>query len=127
MTTQRLSTQDDEYYSSSDDENHLSSADSSSSNPRAPTDALDLINSSHITPELISKMQKRSDLVNECYSIFKEQYKTAIKPTYISDIINGEVIETKPENIMVSEPIDPKYALNEEHFNRFCQFCTKKL
>lgn len=89
--------------------------------------ALDLINNSHISPELVEKMQKRSELVNECYSIFKEQYKTAIKPTYISDIVNGEVIETKPENIMVSEPIDPQFAINEEHFQRFCQFCTKKL
>ena len=110
----------------SDDYNDYSS-DSCPEQTDAHTTAIDLINSSHITPELISKMQKRSELVNECYSIFKEQYKTAIKPTYISDIINGEVIETKPENIMVSEPIEPKYAINEEHFNKFCQFCTKKL
>ena len=90
-------------------------------------DALTLISKSKISPELITKMQKRSDMVEQCYNIFKEQYKTAIKPTYISDIINGEVIETKPENIMVSEPIEPKYAINEEHFKRFCEFCTKKL
>ena len=90
-------------------------------------DVLNLINESKISPELIEKMQKHSELVNECYDIFKEQYKTAVKPTYISDIVNGEIIETKPENIMVSEPIDPQYALNESHFKRFCDFCTKKL
>lgn len=90
-------------------------------------DALDLINKSKISPELIEKMNKHSDMVNECYSIFKEQYKTAVRPTFISDIVNGEVIETKPENIMVSEPVEPEYALNESHFKRFCEFCKKKL
>ena len=50
-----------------------------------------------------------------------------MKPTFISDIVNGEIIETKPDNIMVDSPIDPQYAINEEHFERFCQFCTKKL
>ena len=110
----------------SSDEESIKESNEQSIN-ESTTDALTLINESKISAELIEKMNKRSDMVNECYEIFKEQYKTAIKPTYISDIVNGEVIETKPENIMVSEPINPKYAVNEEHFKRFCQFCTKKL
>ena len=115
-----IQTSDDEYYS--DD-----STTPEQIEQQSKLSALELIKSSNISPELIQKMQKHSDLVNECYSIFKEQYKTAIKPTYISDIVNGEVIETKPENIMVSEPIDPKYAIDENNFNLFCQYCTKKL
>lgn len=90
-------------------------------------DALTLIAQSKISPELIEKMNKHSDMVNDCYNIFKEQYKTAVRPTYISDIVNGEIIETKPENIMVSEPIDPQYAISEPNFKRFCEFCTKRL
>lgn len=88
---------------------------------------LSIIDNNNIKPELIEKMNLHSEYVNSCYDIFKECYKTAMKPIYVSDIINGEVIETKPENIMVDSPIDSRYMINEEHFERFCQFCTKKL
>ena len=88
---------------------------------------LDVIEENNIKPELIEKMNSHSENVEACYDIFKECYKTAMRPTFISDIVNGEIIETKPENIFVDSPIEPQYDVNEEHFERFCQFCTKKL
>ena len=88
---------------------------------------LDIIDNNNIKPELIEKMNVHSEYVNACYKIFKDWYKTAMKPTFVSDIVNGEIIETKPENIMVDSPIEPQYLINEEHFERFCQFSTKKL
>ena len=104
-------------YSSSDDERTES----------PEVDALQLIEQSKISTELIAKMSKHSDMVNECYKIFKDCYAGAMKPTFIADIVNGEVIETKPENILVSEPIEPKYALDETKFQLFQKYCTKKL
>ena len=106
------------------------SSDSEYNNEQSSTihqDALELIESSKISPELISKMSKHSDMVNECYSVFKECYTGAMKPTYIADIVNGEVIETKPENILVSEPTEPAYTIDESKFQQFLKYCTKKL
>lgn len=88
---------------------------------------LDVIEENDIKPELIEKLNTHSKNVEEGYNIFKECYKSAMKPTFISDIVNGEIIEIKPENILVSSPIEDKYKINEEHYERFCQFCTKKL
>lgn len=88
---------------------------------------LDVIEENDIKPELIEKMNSHSENVNACYEIFKECYKTAMKPTYVSDIVNGEIIEINPENIMVDSPVEDEYKINEEHFDRFCQFCTKNL
>ena len=88
---------------------------------------LGILEENNVKPELIEKMNSHSDYVNSCYSIFKSWYKTAMRPTYVSDIVNGEIIETKPENIMVDSPIQPEYLINEEHFEKFCQYCTKKL
>lgn len=87
----------------------------------------DVIENNNVKPELIEKMNKHSENVKVAYDIFKECYKTAMRPTFISDIVNGEVIETKPENIMVDSPIEEKYKVNEDKFERFCQYCTKKL
>ena len=88
---------------------------------------LEVIEENNIKPELIERMNNHSKNVTECYEIFKECYKTAMRPTYISDIVNGEIIETKPENIMVDSPVEEQYLINETHFKRFCDFCTKKL
>ena len=88
---------------------------------------LDVIEENDIKPELIEKLNSHSKNVEEGYNIFKECYKSAMKPTFISDIVNGEIIEIKPENILVSSPVEDKYKINEEHYERFCQFCTKKL
>ena len=88
---------------------------------------LDVIEENNIKPELIEKMNTHSENVKACYDIFKECYKTAMRPTYVSDIVNGEIIETNPENIMVDSPVEEEFKINEDHFERFCQFCTKKL
>jgi hypothetical protein len=88
---------------------------------------LEVLDENNVKPELIEKMNSHSENVKACYEIFKECYKTAMRPTYVSDIVNGEIIETKPENIMVDSPVEGQYKLNEEHFERFCQFCTKNL
>ena len=74
---------------------------------------LDVIEENDIKPELIEKLNSHSKNVEEGYNIFKECYKSAMKPTFISDIVNGEIIEIKPENILVSSPVEDKYKINE--------------
>jgi hypothetical protein len=81
-----------------------------------------------LSPEFLSKMNARSDVVDNAYSIFRDCYKSAVKSVYISDIIDGESIDIHPENILISEPIDPQFMDNQEHFEIFCtQGCTKTL
>lgn len=81
-----------------------------------------------LSPEFLSKMNAKSDVVANAYSIFRECYRTAVKSVYISDIIDGESIDIHPENILVSEPIDPKYMDDQEHFKVFCERgCSKTL
>lgn len=85
------------------------------------------VDATNINPELLKRMNAKSKNVTECYNIFKECYKTAMRPTYVSDIINGEVIETKPQNIMVDSPIEDAFKVDESVFEKLCQVCTKKL
>ena len=81
-----------------------------------------------MSPEFLSKMNARSDVVVNAYSIFRDCYKSAVKSVYISDIIDGESIDIHPENILVSEPVDPQFMDNQEHFEVFCEKgCTKTL
>ena len=93
-----------------------------------PTAAPTPIIKHELSPEFLSKMNAKSDIVTNAYSIFKECYRSSVKSVYISDIIDGESIDIHPENILVSEPIDPAYMDNQEHFQMFCEkACEKKL
>ena len=80
-----------------------------------------------IPKPLLDRMNSKSDTVTTCYSLFRDTYKTSMRETYISEIIDGEVIETKPDNIMVDTPPEPAYAINEDNFARFCSVCSKRL
>lgn len=87
---------------------------------------MDLLTSLHqdnVEPTLKEKMDKHSELVNKTYDIFKGIYSTAFKPTVVSSIINGEIIETKPDNIFVHKDISFKDDLFEEK----CKFCKKQM
>lgn len=76
---------------------------------------------------LLERMNSHSPNVQLAYDMFKEFYHSSVKPTFVSDIINGEVIETKPDNILVDDPIDEQYRLKEESLEKALRLCTKKL
>lgn len=86
-------------------------------------DLLTNLEADNITPSLLEKMDSHSALVNQTYDIFKSIYSTAMKPTVISSIINGEIIETKPDNIFVNNKIE----FDDPSFDKKCTFCSKKL
>lgn len=88
-----------------------------------PQDLLSSLESSNITPLLKEKLDKHSDLVNKTYDIFKQIYSTAFRPTVVSSIINGEIIETKPDNIFVHNDI----KFDDPLFEKKCSFCKKNL
>lgn len=86
-------------------------------------DLLDIIEKDGIAPSLKEKMDKHSVLVQDTYHIFKGVYGNAMKATTISSIINGEIIETKPENIFVDKDI----KFDDPTFDKKCEFCAKNL
>ena len=86
-------------------------------------DLLSSFEMDNITPSLKEKLDKHSDLVNNAYTVFKSVYSSAFKPTVVSSIINGEIIETKPDNIFVHHAI----KFEDELFEKKCQFCSKTL
>lgn len=86
-------------------------------------DLLDICEHEGITKALKEKMDKHSALVDQTYSIFKSVYGTAMKPTVISSIINGETIDTKPDNIFVDRDI----KFDDSTFDKKCEFCSKEL
>jgi hypothetical protein len=52
---------------------------------------------------LIERMNKQSKIVESANHILQSYYGCSIKPTVVSEIINGESIIISPENIMISE------------------------
>ncbi len=79
-------------------------------------------------------VHKEFDTTNEyaktAYDIFREKYKTAFEPCYVSDIVNGETIQIKNDNILVSEYIDHNDHEDMKIVNIIKQqaaYCTKKL
>lgn len=86
-------------------------------------DLLDIIEKNGIEPSLKEKLDKHSELVQQSYTIFKNVYGNAMKPTVVSSIINGEIIETKPENIFVDKDI----KFDDPTFEKKCEFCSKNL
>lgn len=97
--------------------------ESFSENLNKGEDLLDIIEKNGIAPSLKEKMDKHSLLVQDAYKIFKDVYGNAMKPTVVSSIINGEIIETKPENIFV----DKDLKFDDPTFEKKCEFCSKNL
>ena len=87
------------------------------------TNLLQSLENDSITPGLKEKLDKHSDLVNKTYDIFRGIYSSAFKPTVVSSIINGEIIETKPDNIFVQQDI----KFDDPLFEKKCAFCKKNL
>lgn len=76
------------------------------------------------TEQILESFDKVSENVNKAYDIFEKTYDTAFQKTFISDIVNGETINIRPENILIDD-ID----INEdkENFDKRCKACSKKL
>ena len=73
---------------------------------------------------ILKDFDKVSADVETAYNIFEKVYDTAFEKTYISDIVNGETINIKPENIII-ENVDME--ADKENFNKRCKACTKQL
>lgn len=78
---------------------------------------------SAISAELKARMDAHSEYVNTAYKIFKDNYKSSMRPTVISEIINGESIQLDPENILISIPP----TIVHPDFERQKAFCKKNL
>jgi hypothetical protein len=72
---------------------------------------------------LIDRLNSHSELVKQTFNIFKEQYNNAFRDVVITDIINGENIEIKPDNIL----IDKDQKFKDDNFEKKLTFCNKKL
>ena len=72
---------------------------------------------------VLSQLVHKSREVETAYGIFKEDYKNSIEENPITNIISGESIQTKPENIH----IDDKCLFVDDMFDKKCEYCTKKL
>lgn len=73
--------------------------------------------------EFIKRLDKRNENVFKSYEVLENIYKTDFKRTRISDIIDGESIKIKKENMVISEPIikdEPNRKLVEELFEKGC-------
>lgn len=84
---------------------------------------LSIIENEAISPTIKEKLDKQSDNVNKTYTLFKKFYGNAFKSTVMSSIINGEIIETKPENIFIDQDI----KFNDPTFEQKCKYCAKEL
>ena len=62
------------------------------------------------------------EIINLCYSTFKEIYKNRVKKTKIESIINGEIITTNPDNIFVDST-----TFDDPGFEKKLELCKKKL
>ena len=68
-------------------------------------------------------MNCKSKEVEETYKIFKENYGNALKETMISDIIHGDTITIKPDNILINKDI----KFEDSTFEKKLQLCKLKL
>ena len=75
-----------------------------------------------MSSKIIVRMNEQNELVKKAYSVFDAAYGTAMKKIYVSDLINGENIDVKPENITIDE-----CDYIDNNFDKKQQYCTKKL
>ena len=76
------------------------------------------------TEQILSSFDKVSENVEKAYDIFEKTYDTAFQKTFISDIVNGETINIRPENILID---DIDINDDKENFDKRCKACSKKL
>ena len=79
--------------------------------------------------EFVAKLDKRDPIVHRAFDEFHKFFENDFKPTTISEIIDGENITIKEENIRIDEPVDPEYLSEAEQKQIeqvFERFCTKK-
>ena len=76
------------------------------------------------TEQLLEQFDKTSETVDKAYKIFEDVYKSAFEKTYVSDIVNGESISIKDENILINNVDMTKDKIN---FDKRLHSCSKRL
>lgn len=77
--------------------------------------------------DFIERLNKRDPEVFQGFKVFEDYYKNSFRSTYVSEIIKGENIKIKPDNIRVDEPVDESIVPIETIDKLFNEFCKKKL
>lgn len=76
--------------------------------------------------EFVEKLDRRNEDVYKAYSILEDIFKTDFRRTSISEIIDGEKIQVKPDNILI-ENRDESISIDTELLDkRFQALCTLK-
>lgn len=71
----------------------------------------------------IGKLDRQNENVKKGYKILEKFYSTDFKRTHVSEIIDGESIEIKPDNMVISNPIietQPKSEIINQLFEKWC-------
>ena len=74
----------------------------------------------------VSKLDKRDKEVFEAFKVFEDFYGHSFRRTRISEIIDGENIKIKDDNINLDEEVDESIVPVEQIRKLFDVFCTKK-
>lgn len=81
-----------------------------------------------VTPKVVPKAvvpeYKPSECVIKAYECFKEFYGSRVEMVNVKDIIDGEIVQTDPENIFICDKND---AFNLDNIAKQQKFCNKKL
>lgn len=78
------------------------------------------------TEQLLESFNKTTEHVDNAYKIFSDMYKSAFEKTYISDIVNGETIKIKDNNIFINDN-DINVNIDKINFDKRLKSCTKQL
>lgn len=76
-----------------------------------------------MTESVLSKLVSKSKEVTYALDKFKEDYKNSVEENPITNIISGEAISTKPENVSIDDPCTFKDSM----FDTRLSYCTKTL
>lgn len=74
----------------------------------------------------VSRLDKRDKEVFDAFKVFEDFYGHSFRRTCISEIIDGEHISIKEDNINLDEPVDEDVVPVEQIHKLFDVFCTKK-
>ena len=76
------------------------------------------------TEQILTEFDKVNENVETAYTVFERTYDTAFERTFISDIVNGETINIKPDNILINK-VDMEF--DKVNFNKRLSACSKQL
>lgn len=79
-----------------------------------------------MSSEFVQKLDKRDEEVLKGFEVFEKFYGNAFRRTSVSQIIDGENIALKPENIRIDEPVDESIVNVKQVDEIFAKCCTKK-